>query len=328
MEMKLDLPGGSLYFDFYKPGKNEQVNIDAVSLVRCSSHLVEATIPPTFQIPFGEREGEILPVIDIKRKAFLGNKRLKRVVIPEGVRSIGEWAFASCSSLASVEFESDFDIRFGKGVFLNCNQLEALRICGRDSQFAALLASVAMIPETAYLLNLREAGSQEWIRKYDARLMDLLQRPDEEGFSKQILCGEEDYGSTNKELYESNQRREKIRFFFLRMMNDQGLSEELREKLLAYLLEHTAGKEQDETWRVILEEKGDLRSWYGCFVELGCLTKENLDGVLLDIGEGNPEMKAYFLDAMSKRSGSGPGDQNENDGNGSQLDHFFADLEL
>ena len=48
-------------------------------------------------------------VTGIGRRAFAGNVRLKDVVIPEGVRSIGVFAFSLCSGLTSVTVENPDD---------------------------------------------------------------------------------------------------------------------------------------------------------------------------------------------------------------------------
>ncbi len=37
------------------------------------------------------------------------------------------------------------------------------------------------------------------------------------------------------------------------------------------------------------------------FAELGCIRQDNFDGILGDIGENSPEMKAFFLKYMGER---------------------------
>ena len=45
----------------------------------------------------------------------------------------------------------------------------------------------------------------------------------------------------------------------------------------------------------MLGEYGDDREYYRLFAELSCINEENFDGILGDIGEDYPEMKAFFL---------------------------------
>ncbi len=160
---------------------------------------------------------------------------------------------------------------------------------------AELLAAAVTGLEAGYLLDISEAGSREWLEKWDSRLAAVLHVSDREGYSRQVLCGEEDYGSTDLEAYESGRRKNKVRLALLRRLFDRGLSGTFREALERYLRAHSKGCESEETWRVILEEHGDDRAYYGLFAELGCVTRDNLDGILADIGEAYPEMKAYFL---------------------------------
>lgn len=63
---------------------------------------------------------------------------------------------------------------------------------------------------------------------------------------------------------------------------------------------------------MLREEHGDEREYYSLFAEIACVSEENLEGILADIGEAYPEMKAFFL-TLDK-----PGEDGD----------FFAGLEL
>lgn len=239
----------------------------------------------------GQIEG--WPVAAIGKKAFLSKKALRRLILPETVEEVGDWAFAYCDGLAQVILPEKF-IRFGKAVFLECGSLRHLS--GKNGKIPGeLLAAAIRDLDAYYLLDLTEAGSEEWLKKWDARLVSALRAPDREGYSKQVLCGEEDYGSTDLEGYLSARRKYKIRLALLRCMFSQGLSEELRAELISYLLAHTKGRSSQETWQVVLEEHGNDREYYSLFTALGCLDSDNLDSILSDIGEDYPEMKAHIL---------------------------------
>lgn len=246
----------------------------------------------------GQIEG--LPVTAVAKKAFLSRKNLRRVLLPDTVEEIGDWAFAYCDCLEEVVLPRR-GIRFGKAVFMECKNLRRISAVEECRKLpvpafpAELLAAAVSSMDAAYLLDLETAGTEEWLGKWDARLKSVLRVPDQEGFSRQILCGEEDYGSTDLAAYMSGRRKEKIRLSLLRLLFDQGLDSQMREELEAYLLDHTKGEKSEETWQVILQEHGGHRDYYRLFAEIGCVTERNLDHILADIGEEYPEMKAYFL---------------------------------
>ena len=178
---------------------------------------------------------------------------------------------------------------------------------------SALLAAAVTQMESQYLLDGREAGSGEWLEKWDARMLTILRAADSEGYSRQILCGEEDYESTDLETYLSNSRKKKVRLLLLRLLYPAGLRTDHAGELKGYLLTHTKGCEHEETWQVVRTECGDRREIYELFAKLGCLTKENAPAVIAEIGEEYPEMKAFFLRYQSEHFGA---------------DDFFGGLEL
>lgn len=270
---------------------------------------------------------EGMPVVSIGKKAFLSQKQLRKVILPDSIAEVGDWAFAYCGGLKEVELPRR-EIAFEKSVFLECEALEFLWIreskvssdsglvcaevtevsdsalecvktCmenrGNGKMTAALLAAAVKMGEGYYLLDACGAGSREWLAKWDARVMAIIHASDGEGFSGQEPCGEEDYGSTDFGAYVSNRRKAKVRLMLLRLLHSLGLAEDTRKELQNYLKSHTKGCDSEETWEVVLKEHGEDREYYGLFAELGCVTGENLDEILGDIGEGYPEMKAYFI---------------------------------
>lgn len=255
-----------------------------------------------------------VPVAAIGRKAFLSNKRIQEVFLPESISSIGDWAFAYCSRLAQISLPRH-KLEFGKGPFLQCEKLEQI-ILTKDGEtvfpeeesvcVGSLLAAVVYKLDDPYLLNTQEAGSRSWIQKWDARLLQVLQKPDRDGYSKTILCGEEDYGSmeNNLEYFLSQKRRSKVRLAMLRLLYDKGLRPGLRKLLTDYLEAHTKGCTHEETWQVVKEEYGIRREYYDLLLETGALTEENFDAVLSDMGSELAEMKAYLLNIKEERFGN------------------------
>ena len=288
-EREWELEGGSLKY---------RIQDGAVCIVEFHGQTAELTVPEQI---------EGLPVAVIGKKAFLSRKSLRLVRLPETVREIGDWAFASCSSMREIQLPRR-ELCFGKAVFLDCTRLERIVLYGAGEpegkvntlQTAELLAAAVTDFGAYYLLEPPAVGSAEWLGKWDAKLAAVLHTPDEEGFSRQVLCGEEDYGSTDVLSYVSGRRREKARLAYLRLLYPWGLAEPLKCELEAYLKAHTKGGESEEAWQVILRERGNDRAYYSLFAELGGLNAENLCPVLEDIGEEFPEMKAYFLQRMAE----------------------------
>ena len=253
-------------------------------------------------------EADGRPVHTIARKEFLSKKNLRKVTVPACVNAVGDWAFAYCDNLHTAVFEGR--PHFGKAVFLGCEKLRLLYVGVRPQEagasgedVAALLAAAVTVAEAPYLLDAEDAGSAEWLAKWDGRMMVILQSEDEEGYSKQVLCGEEDYGSTDLEAYRSGSRKRKVRLALLRLLHPVGLEQAARQTLEAYLKAHTKGCASEETWQVVLQEHGEEREFYQLFADLGCITEDNFDRLLADVGEEHPELRAYLMRYKSEQLG-------------------------
>ncbi|KAL7553673.1 hypothetical protein ACHAWF_016981 [Thalassiosira exigua] len=67
-------------------------------------------------------------VVAIPARAFEGRKKLEDVELPEGLRHIGEEAFAYCYELRRIRIPSSVKI-LSKGAFLTCSLLEVVELC-------------------------------------------------------------------------------------------------------------------------------------------------------------------------------------------------------
>ena len=240
---------------------------------------------------------EDFPVVWIGKKAFLSNKTLRKIVLPETLAGIGDWAFAHCGRLETVTLPYR-RLEIGQGVFRECPALSQIADReGAQEDVSFLLAATVGLLDAVYLFDLENAGSENWLTAFDARVKTRMALADNDGFSKMLLCGEEDCGSRDTDIgyYMEQKRREKVRLAMLRLFHDQGLKEDFREELVAYLLSHVKGCESEETWRVILEEHGDERQFYELLTQLGGVTEENFQGMMEDMGERHAEMKAYLM---------------------------------
>lgn len=258
---------------------------------------------------------ENLPVAKLDKKAFLSAKLLKEIRLPESVREIGDFAFAYCSSLESVWLPQK-ELVIGKGVFKDCHRLLAVYPTAPDGSFdrqtGMLLGAVPVKLEADYLFTPRQAGTKEWLLRFDDKLREFLSRPDEDGFVKMVYCGEEDIVA-NVEFYLAERKREKARMCFLRLMNDRGLSGEFGGELSKYLLSHTKGRLSEAAWEVAFGEHGNELPYYEAFTKAGCLTEENCDDILTEMGDSFPEMKGYLMRYRAENLGG---------------EDFFASLSL
>ena len=263
----------------------------------------ELTIPPKL---------DGYAVTHIGRKAFLSNKMLRQISLPESVLRIDDWAFAYCSKLNKVILPYH-RMEIGQGIFKECFALEQIVDEGADERerrttdIAYLLAASMSRLDAFYLFNFENAGNDDWISQWDSRMQSVMEREDSEGFSKMLLCGEEDYGSkeNNLDYYMEQRRREKVRLAMLRLMHDYGLETCVRTKLEEYLLEHIKGQQTDETWKVILEEYGDDLKYYQFLTEIGGVNADNFQAMIEDMGESHTEMKAYLMQYHGKQQKKG-----------------------
>ena len=237
------------------------------------------------------------PVVWIGKKAFLSNTTLRKIVLPDTLAGIGDWAFAYCGRLEKVTLPYR-RLEIGQGVFRECQALSQIADReGEQEDVSFLLAATVGLLDAAYLFDLENAGSESWFAAFDTRMRTRMALADNDGFSKMLLCGEEDCGSRDTDIgyYMEQKRREKVRLAMLRLFHDRGLKEDFREELAAYLLSHVKGCESEETWRVILEEHGDERQFYDLLTQLGGVTEGNFQGMMEDMGERHAEMKAYLM---------------------------------
>lgn len=263
------------------------------------------------EVVIPSRIGELV-VCAVGKKAFFNQAGIFRIYVPETVRAIGDWAFAHCRDLEEIYLpRQPYDL--GKALFAECGSLK--RVClmeaGAGQQddirgFGSLLAATCGVLDAPYLFRTTGTDDKEWLALWDARMLTILHSDDMEGYTKLLLCGEEDYGSRENDLeyFLSEKRKRKVRLAFLRLLYDKGLADAHRKELTEYLLSHTKGCESDETWQVLKEEHGEDTEYMKLFLDLGCLREDNFDEVLYDLGEEHPQMKAYFMRYREEKLGA------------------------
>ena len=101
----------------YEYQYNEDYN--EIEIVRYSGEDKKVTVPETI---------EGFPVTVIKENAFCYCRKMKTIVLPEGLQEIGEGAFESCPKLKKITFQKNAQIvKIGKNAFRDCRNLTEVK---------------------------------------------------------------------------------------------------------------------------------------------------------------------------------------------------------
>lgn len=285
---------------------------ESVTVMMHQGHGGFLTIPAYMDV-----EGRDIPVTAVGKKAFLGASGLRQVILPETLIRLEDWAFAQCEHLAVVIIRRENAAEaldkaldrglFGKGVFDDCAKLAHICIgTEKTDACSALLGAVPYRLNAEYLLWDKDIGSPEWCNKWDNQLSAFLDERDEAGYTSVVLCGEEDIQRSKSEFV-SDKRRRKCALCLMRLLYDKELSASalgsVKDKFADYIRNHCKGAKTEEAWEVLLSDFGDRMEYYNLFAELRCVTDDNIDAMLLDMGEQHTEAKAYLIDYKQTRLG-------------------------
>ena len=234
------------------------------------------------------------PVIAIERKAFLSCKSIRRITLPNTIEEIGDWAFAHAEHLKMITVPYHALTR-GKELFLGCVRLKEISVDAHADFDELGLSRMTAIAVTAlrdyFLFAPLEIGSDEWVRRFDAKLFDLIRLDDLDGFMELWTCGEEDYEGKDYDIksYPVEKRKMKLRIVFFRLLHPYKLSEQMKNEFMDYI------KASDEAWEIIIQEHKEELEYYKLFAASGGITEENFDALLCDLADGGAEIKAYLL---------------------------------
>lgn len=251
---------------------------------------------------------ENLPVEKIQKKAFLSNKKIREIILPDSLSEIGDWAFTYCDQLRKVVFPRK-EIIIGKSIFSGDKHLQSIGISGSKADLPQgieyMLSSSVTAFGTYQLLNFREIGTLEWMKKWDDRLYMMMKQDDFDGYADLLICGEEDYeGKDYDEIsYPSRKRKGKVRMAFFRLLHNDYLSEEMRTFLQEYLKQHTKGMTYFESWSVLKTEKGEDIDCFRIFAEAGCIGENNIDVMINDLDEEHVQLRAALINYKNEQIG-------------------------
>ena len=290
LEKELVLPEGSLVFD--EKG-------DGLTLGRVMGNFSVLSVPAE---AFG------LPVTAVLKKAFLGKRTVKKIILPGSVESVGDFCFAHCINLKEVEMPV---CKTGDGIFTGCRSLEQISLPGCSYDKQVLIAGAVRNGAPSHLTDIENTGD-DYIAKWDAWVISVLDAPDDEGFLNQILCGEEDYGSSDKGAYESSRRVLKASLSMLRLLHPEELSEKASAIYTDYIYKHRMGAEAgSESWIAVKDLYPDKKH-FDLLSKLGCIDDSNRDLMIRQLGDDKQELKSLLV----KSSGT------------EASDRFFSSLEI
>lgn len=252
-------------------------------------------------------EGREYVIRGIGKKAFLG-AAIREIELPLTITDIDDWAFAQCDQLSKVVILRGGDntgISFGRGVFSDCKRIQDICIgdCTENS-VSKLAGAIPHRLKAEYLLSDNDFASEHWFAKWDTALLAMLDEDDVEGYTNIVLCGEEDIQRSLPEFI-ADKRKKKSALCLLRLLYDDNISGLHRDRYTRYLNAHSKGSETEEAWEVILSDFGDSMEYYNLFAQIGCITTDNIDAMLADMGEQHAEAKAYLIDYKQKNFGGG-----------------------
>lgn len=245
---------------------------------------------------------EGVSVCGIGKKAFLGNRSLQHIILPETIEWIGDWAFCNCVQLQRVEFPYR-PVRLGKGIFAKDEKLYEI-VCQSDEGkpiFPGRLPAAAVtLLDAEYLLDMTQTEITEWYGLFDNRLLTMLSEPEENALRSLVYCAEEDMGA-KQEAWLEEQKHRKAYAALLRMAYPDGMEQETREKLKKTLLLQE-GLQTKSAWEAVKGAEGKEQLLFcDIMLRIGGIREENLSFVLEDLGDSFVELKAHLLKAWEQR---------------------------
>ena len=253
------------------------------------------------------------PVLAIEKKAFLSCKTIRTIRLPDTIGEIGDWAFAHAEQLRTIIIPHHA-VLHGKELFLGCKRLKEIVLDGPEKETALcasqglwrMLAMAVTVLHDYFLFDPMEVGSDMWMKRWDEKLLALVELDDLDGFEELWTCGEEDYEGKDYDIksYPVEKRKMKLRIVYFRLLHPYKLSNQLKENFMEYLRRYTKGSQTSESWEIIVQEHSDELKYYRIFTQAGCVTEHNFDSLLTDMENAGAEIKAYMLRYKEERFAS------------------------
>ena len=129
--LALAVEGGNVYFDN-----------GTGTITECDPGVTGASIPAAISGT---------AVVKIGDSAFSGNRNLKTVSLPEGLKTIGKEAFASCTGLGEIRIPGSVET-IGSKAFESCSGLTGIAVAQENSYYSSLEGVLFDKDETSLLV--------------------------------------------------------------------------------------------------------------------------------------------------------------------------------
>lgn len=264
------------------------------------------------------------PVIGIEKKAFLGMRAVRCIVVPKTVTGVGDWAFSQCIHLDSITFKGGLMENPGKGIFEGCERLRNITYEGLNEDSGFILATLVKRLPAGQLQRANDIGTREWFERYDLSLFSFLKQDDIEGYSNRALCGEEDIsydgiGSVDGELlgetaqYIKEVGKNKNYLCFFRLKYNSFLKEDMKHTYEEYIKGHGKGKQGETAWLSLKEDFKEDTSFFELYMNIVKPDTQLFNEMISDMDESLTQAKAYLLKLWSGKD---------------KTDNFFDELSL
>ena len=271
-----------------------------------------------------EMEGQPLTVIGTK--AFLSCRHVEKLILPETLEQVEDWAFAHMKGLQEIFFPAK-EILFGKKVFLGCDALQKVVLTFGEQpvqdQYEGIpyfLASVfrfSMDSIHSELSNLHLAGDEEeqwqWLAQYDEALTVYLLRPDDYDFEPAFIGWFDVEDVDDQRIgYMAEQKRKKIALALKRLLYPESISEETETKLGKYLVEKVPAQVLELMKDIDSEYAKDVK-FFQVWQKIGGFKLYSPKFLLELLEDGDPEVRSFLLECeLEEKAG----------------EDFFENLEL
>ena len=248
------------------------------------------------------------PLTIIGTKAFLSCRHVEKLILPETLEQVEDWAFAHMKGLQEIFFPAK-EILFGKKVFLGCDALQkvVLTFGGQPAQdqyegipyFLASVFRLSMDSIHSELANLRLAGDAEgqwqWLARYDEALTVYLLRPDDYDFEPAFIGWFDVEDVDDQRIgYMAEQIKKKIALAFKRLLYPERLSEETETKLGKYLVDKVSEQVLELMKDTDSEYAKDAR-YFHIWQRIGGFKQYSPKYLLEQLEDGDPEVRSFLL---------------------------------
>lgn len=244
----------------------------------------------------------------------MADSSLTEVIFPEGMISVGEWAFSKCRNLERVTFRGSYAPGMIKaGAFDGCTGLRMMEFAGKSSDTGYLLGAAVSALKSPGLIRMDDIGETSWFAKWDLSLKICLEADETEAGISAALCGEEDIsydgiGSIDGEMpgesgdFVKEAAIDKCLLCYLRLEHDEGLSDNFRKYICDYIKTHDFDSEDKYAWITLKEKAGDNTAYYILYLDVVCPDKETWGRMIEDLGSEHVAVKSFLIRKCSDAS--------------------------